>query len=206
MKYINILIPILLISCSVIEPETKKDESTLDITYLKVGEQVINENDSELTIKNGVIYYQNTSYTGWVNRYSLDSFLISKTGYYDGLKEDTLYKYYPSGKIAEKRPYHKGKKHGYHQGWFGNGVLRYNYYFVNGLTEGIQKQWHSSGKRATTKNYKDGKMFGLQQGRLKNGKIRFNYFIAENGRKYGLMGVNNCISVELELDNNSKDE
>ena len=141
-----------------------------------------------------------------LNSLTIDSLLLSVTGYHNGLKEDTLRKYFPSGKVAEKRPYHLGKKHGVHKGWYSDGTLRFHFQFNHGLAVGKQQRWHMSGMLSSTTNYKDGKMRGLQQGRLKNGKIRFNYFVTDQGKRYGLLGANYCVSVESEPLNTSKDE
>lgn len=208
MKLFYIIISILIIGCTPkgdkplgVQPLINKPFQKLD-----VGNSVINGTDSNRTVKNGVLNYQSKPYTGWVHQYTIDSVLMSATGYYNGLKEDTLYKYFPSGKIAEKRLYHLGKKHGVHKGWYGNGALRFQFQFNHGLAVGKQQRWYLSGELSSSRNYKDGKMLGLQQGRLKNGKIRFNYFITDQGKRYGLLGANYCVSVESELVNPSEDE
>lgn len=200
MKYFPIIFFLLLVTCSDPKPEMSvREDRIIELPQLAVGDEIISKDNPSISVKNGVTYFLDEKYTGWVYRYEKNSILISKTGYYQGLQQDTLYKYHPTGEIAEKRPYHQGKKHGIHEGWYPDGSISFRYEFVLGSTEGVQKKWRPSGMLAFVRNYQDGRMLGLQQGWLPNGKIRCNYHIKENGKKYGLLGVNDCVSVEEDF-------
>jgi len=197
MDYFQVVFLKSVLICFGTAPEVPYTESIeIDLSKREVGDRFIVENTSDIKVINGVTYFQEEPYTGWIHDYSSDNKLLRKTGFYQGLQQDTLYKYHPNGAIAEKRLYHMGKKHGKHVGWYPDGSVSFQYEFVHGLTEGEQKKWRSSGALAFVRNYSKGKMMGLQQGWLANGEIRSNYFIKPNGKKYGLLGVNNCVSVE----------
>ena len=64
----------------------------------------------------------------------------------------------------------------------------------NDQYEGNVKEWFENGLLCKDFNYVNGQEEGMQRMYWDNGKIRANYQVLK-GRKYGLTGVKNCVSV-----------
>lgn len=103
-------------------------------------------------------------------------------------------KWYDNGQLMERRYYENGKKVGVHLGWWPNGNKRFEYHYSMDMYDGPVKEWYEDGQLYRSFNYKDGQEFGAQQMWKPDGRISANYEVRD-GRKYGLTGVKNCISV-----------
>lgn len=102
--------------------------------------------------------------------------------------------WYEDGRLAEERFYEKGKKEGTHRAWWPDGKLRFEYHFKDDEHHGEQKDWFPDGKLAEVFHYINGHEEGQQQMWFDDGSLKANYFI-KDGRRFGLPGVKNCVSV-----------
>ncbi|MEM1408690.1 MAG: toxin-antitoxin system YwqK family antitoxin [Bacteroidota bacterium] len=157
---------------------------------LKVSEHKVSRNGS-LILVNG------KKYSGYLVDYYPNGQLKMKAGYLNGLREGKARKYYDNGALMETRYYADNKKNGRHQGWWVNGNQKFDYYFVKGEHEGMQKEWFNQGSLFKQLTYHLGKEEGAQKMWEVSGKIRANY-VVKDGRRYGLIGLKNCKSVNNE--------
>ncbi len=128
------------------------------------------QNSPSFTIKNGMLLYNKKVFSGW--QYSL----------------------YANGDTAKIISFYNGKKQGLEKAWWENNRVKFIYHFSNDVYEGNVKEWYESGQLYRDFYYHNGHEFGQQKAYKSDGRIKVNYIIKE-GRKYGLTGVKNCVTV-----------
>ena len=128
------------------------------------------QSDPSFTIKNGKLFYKNHFFSGW------------------------QYNLYASGDTAKIISFYKGKKQGLEKAWWENNRVKFIYHFSNDVYEGNVKEWYESGQLYRDFNYHNGHEYGQQKAYKSDGRLKVNYIIKE-GRKYGLTGVKNCVTV-----------
>jgi len=174
----------------------------LDDPVIEIPRIEIEKSDPLLsTNQQGLMYYKDQPFSGFVFVKHPNSILKSKNGYFDGMHEGKSLTYFDNGKLASERSYKSGKKHGVHKGWYLDGQLRFEYIFINGKSEGNHKVWYEDGSLFKDFNFKNGRAFGSQKVWRKDGKIRANYVIRENGKKYGLSGLRRCAKIDTQTQN-----
>lgn len=82
-------------------------------------------------------------------------------------------------------------------GWWSNGNQKFIYHFSDGLQKGVSKEWFESGQLLREMHYANGQEEGSQKMWNEDGSIRANY-VVKNGRRFGLIGLKNCKSVNDE--------
>jgi antitoxin component YwqK of YwqJK toxin-antitoxin module len=80
----------------------------------------------------------------------------------DGLKQDTMFDYYQSGKIRAYKLFKNDLQHGKTTVFHEDGKLKEVQFYDNDLNEGGDTIWHESGKLKMIVNYKK----GLKHGQL----------------------------------------
>ena len=163
-----------------------------------IPQQVLLENDTSFSSRNGVLYAGEKPYSGFVHSFHANDSLKSQKGYLNGLLEGSYLEYWDNGDRQTEREYHLGEKVGLHQGWYANGNKKYQYYFEKGMSSGCHKEWYPGGEPYRVFNYQNGKQRGSQQEWFKSGKLKANYVVKENGRKYGLTGVKRCTNINTK--------
>ena len=119
-------------------------------------------------------------------------------GYVDGVQEGTSRLRHANGRLSEERIFHKGRKVGIHRGWWPNGNPRFEYHFTNGEHHGAMLEWYEDGTPYKAFHHRMGYEDGSQRMWWEDGRIRANY-VVRNGRRYGLIGVKNCINPKDSL-------
>jgi antitoxin component YwqK of YwqJK toxin-antitoxin module len=155
----------------------------------------LDKNDSQLRVENGLLLWNNSSFTGTL--YSLDqnnADTLSLSSYQSGREHGEWKQFYEGGQLKEKRFFNNGLKAGEYVAWWPNGKKQLHYFFENSEYEGTCREWNNEGTLIKLANYKKGHEEGLQQLWYDNRKVRANYVI-KDGRRYGLLGTKNCINV-----------
>ena len=157
------------------------------------------ENDAAFTHNQGVLLYQNKPFSG--NQYAMyaDGDTAKIASFFVGKEQGWSKIWFERGILAEQRYYEKGKKEGEHKAWWADGKPKFLYHFKNDEHNGIQQDWHANGQLAETFNYLNGHEEGQQQMWFDDGSLKANYVI-KDGRRFGLPGVKNCVSV---MENNT---
>ena len=159
----------------------------IPVTYRAVS-------DPDLGRKQDTLYYKADKYNGYVYQLSDAGDTLLLFGYWEGLKEGVLRKWYPNKQLQEMRYYHEGKKNGVHTGWWENGNKKFEFRIVDDLNEGNFKEWNHDGRLIKDFNYVHGHEQGSEKLWWNDGTIRANY-VVDNGRKYGLIGLKICRNV-----------
>lgn len=120
-------------------------------------------------------------------------------GFTEGVQEGTSRIWHPNGRLSELRTFHKGRKMGTHRGWWPNGNRRFEYEFRNGEHHGAMLEWYEDGRPYKEFHHIEGYEEGSQRMWWEDGRIRANY-VVRNGRRYGLIGVKNCVNTKDSLD------
>ena len=152
--------------------------------------------DTSLSLKNGVWFYHQKPFTGFIQSFYPSGSLKSRQSFYNGKDEGLVVSYYEDGSKDARRFYHNGEKDSINQGWWPNGNPRFEYHFKNGVYEGDFKEWYQSGKPLKHIVYHDGKEQS-GKGWRENGKLYMS-FVVKEGRLYGLVNPNLCYSLKNE--------
>ena len=98
-----IIFVLFLFGCQVNELEL---DALVDYPLTQINEQLFE-------LKNGQAYIDGKAFTGRIFAcYPLSSDTLEVRGYYEGREHGMWKKYYPSGKLREKRYYDRGRKTG----------------------------------------------------------------------------------------------
>ena len=152
--------------------------------------------DTALSLQNGVWFYQQAPFTGFIETYFSSGSLKSRQSFYKGKDEGLFLSYYEDGSKDAQRFYHHGEKDSINQGWWPNGNRRFEYHFKDGICEGDFKEWYQSGKPLKHIVYHNGREES-GKGWRENGKIYMS-FVVKDGRLYGMVNTNLCYSLKNE--------
>nr|WP_294893977.1 toxin-antitoxin system YwqK family antitoxin [uncultured Pedobacter sp.] len=154
----------------------------------------LNADSNNFQNRNGIIFLENTPYSGLVyTLYANSTDTAEIKSYLNGKEDGEWLKYYEDGKLKEKRFFKNGLKEGPYLAWWQNGKKQLQFNFVNDEYEGVCSQWNKDGRLIQQMTYKKGYEEGPQKMFYDNGKVRSNYII-KNGRRFGLLGTKNCIN------------
>lgn len=172
----------ILILSLVIAPSEKEDRTTTV---------------DQLERQGALFYHLNKPFSGNAIELYPTGEIKSTARFSSGSREGEQYTYHENGQLASVRSYRNNKKHGEHVGWWPNGNKKFSYHFIDGLQEGESLEWYVDGELFREMNYTKGKEEGSQKMWENDGSIRANY-VVKNGRRYGLIGLKNCKSVNDE--------
>lgn len=168
---------------------------------VKVNNEVISFQKELFSMKNGVLNYKNTPFTGTMLFYDKINKTNNFTTYENGKKHGVEIKKYENNVLAEQRFYTKGNKSGIHKSWWSESQLKFEYHFNDvGEYNGEVNEWFKNGQQLKAFNYKNGKEEGAQKMWELNGKIRAN-FVTKNGDRFGLIGLKKCYTVNTTNEN-----
>jgi antitoxin component YwqK of YwqJK toxin-antitoxin module len=165
-------------------PVLKTSAINIPAIYKPLGDPGFHKNQDTL-------FYQDDKYCGYVYQLSEINDTVVLFGYWKGLEEGVLKKWYPHGQLQERRYYITGKKNGIHTGWWENGNKKFEFTIIDDFYEGNFKEWNHSGKLIRDFNYVHGQEQGSEKLWWDDGTIRANY-VVDKGRKYGLIGLKIC--------------
>lgn len=155
----------------------------------------------EVNTFNKLVEYKGKKFTGYLyEMYPKSNDTMFVNFYSEGKKDGVWRKLYPSGKLKEIRYYKRGLKEGKYIGFFRNGNKSFEYNFRNGEYDGEYKVWRADKMLLRVSNYKNGYEHGQQKIWYPDGRIKSNYII-KNGRRYGLLGIKNCVNVSDSIIN-----
>ncbi|MEK7729718.1 MAG: hypothetical protein AAB354_15030 [candidate division KSB1 bacterium] len=152
-------------------------------------------NDPRLRLRNGVLFYDEQSFSGALTEAYASGQLKAKTEYAQGRAHGLSSVWYENGQLLWQRAYRIGKKHGEHKGWWPNGAQKFVFHFAEGEHEGEASEWYANGQLSQRNQYEHGQEIGLQQAWRENGKLYTNY-VAKNGKRYGLFNARLCYTVK----------
>ncbi len=153
------------------------------------------KDDTGFKVKNGVLLFEDSLYSGIVNEFYFDEKIKSKSEYYQGKRHGYYFGWYLNGNKWFERFYASGIKTETHLGWFENKQAMFQYEFnANGLYDGVVKDWNKNGSLTKHFNFEEGKEAGSQRMWDFDGKIRANFYTV-NGERHGLIGLKNCGSI-----------
>ncbi len=163
---------------------------------IRVPDNTVLSTDTSLQLQNGVWYYRQQLFSGWIETYFTPNRLKARQGFYLGKEEGTCVTYYENGNRDAERYYHLGEKDSVHRGWWVNGQRRFTYHFKMGNYDGDFEEWYVSGKPMKRIVYKEGKeQNGV--GWRESGKIYMS-FVMRDGRLYGMINPNLCYALKNE--------
>lgn len=157
----------------------------------------IEASDVQLRLREGMMYYQGTPFTGIATAHYQNGKPARETIYRNGKEDGLMRGWYPDGSKAEERLFVEGHKEGLHKGWWPDGKLKFEYRFNNDEHDGTAKQWFADGRPFRVFHYVKGHEDGLEQLWWPDGTIRANY-VVKDGQQYGLIGRKLCRNVGNE--------
>ena len=193
---IYIAILLLIAACQFPQKENKPSAGEMKTAAPVIPDITVQSVDTSLALQNGVWYYHQQPFTGFIETHYPSGTLKSRQSFYQGKDEGLMLSYYEDGSKDARRFYHNGEKDSINQGWWPNGNPRFEYHFKNGIYEGDFKEWYQSGKPMKHIIYHDGKEQS-GKGWRENGKTYMSFVVRE-GRLYGLVNPNLCYSLKNE--------
>jgi antitoxin component YwqK of YwqJK toxin-antitoxin module len=156
---------------------------------------LLNKDEQRISIANGLLIINKQPFSGRLfSLFPSTRDTVEIASYREGREHGEWVKFYPSGKIKEKRFFDDGQKIGEYLAWWENGNRQLHYFFEADEYEGTCKEWNIDGKLVKVFNYKKGHEEGHQQWWYDNGRVKANYVI-QDGRRFGLLGTKNCVNV-----------
>ena len=164
--------------------------------------QWVLENNESVDLRKRYVEYNGEKYTGYLYKLAENQKdTILKSFYRDGLKHGVWKKFYNTGEIKEIRHFKKGKKTGKYLGYYMKGGLAFEYNFKDGEYHGKRYEWKKDGSLLRESTYENGYEKGVQKIWWPDGRVKSNYII-KNNRRYGLLGVKNCVNVSDSIFSN----
>jgi len=185
-----------LFGCS--HPDTKKAVNVFEqINVSQIPNITTSKTDTTLKLQNGVYYYVDSPFSGFiVEKYNSDT-LKSMGSYFQGRQHGISKTYFENGKLETERSYKNGIGYGRHFGYWDNGNMKFDFLYINDKREGVQKQWYESGNQYCELNFTDDQESGMQKAWRENGKLYINYEV-KNGVRYGLQKSALCYTLNDE--------
>jgi antitoxin component YwqK of YwqJK toxin-antitoxin module len=183
---IHILVIFSLFSC-------EQKTNAIEHSPVKIPEKIVVLADTNLSEQQGILYYAQKPFSGFVVEKYPDKKLASKNGYFNGKLEGKQEKWYSDSSKMEVRFYQENRKSGEHRGWWESGQMKFEYFIENDIPIKTHREWYQNGQLYSLSNYnKEGQPEGEQKMWFENGQIKANYVI-KNGRRFGFLGAKGCM-------------
>jgi len=195
-KFAFLIICVFSIGCSEPKGETAINLSEkADVSH--IPNITVSEDDINLKLQNGVYYFGNISFSGYLkSTYNSDT-VKSIAAYLNGKQHGITKTFFPNGKSETERSYMNGLSYGRHFGYWKNGKMKFDFFYLNDKREGLQKQWYESGSRYYELTFIDDQENGMQKAWRENGKPFINYEV-KDGVRYGLQKSALCYTLKNE--------
>ena len=192
-KYVFLIVCVINFGCS--QPkEGKKINSFEQVDVSQIPKDTIFQNNSKLSLQNGVYYIGSKPYSGFIKDvYETDS-LKSIGSYFQGKLHGLTKTFFTNGQLETKRNYRNGIGYGQHLGYWKNGNKKFDFMYFNDKREGLQKQWYESGSKYYELSFTDDQENGMQKAWRENGKPYINYEV-KDGVRYGLQKSALCYTL-----------
>ena len=171
----------------------KKKTREIEPTDFKIPDSLVVLADTNLSERQGILYYTQKPFSGFViENYSSEQ-LAFKNGYLNGKLEGKQEKWYSDGSKMEIRFYHANQKIGKHTGWWENKKIKFEYFIENDIPIKMHREWYPNGQLYSLSTYNiKGQPEGTQQMWFGTGQIKANYVI-KDGRRFGFLGAKGCM-------------
>ena len=190
------IVSILIVGCS--EPQEQsafKNREKVDVS--QVPSIIVLENNDGLKLMNGVYYFGNKPYSGYIQTNYHSDKIKMIASYLKGKQHGITKAFFSNGKLETERVYKDGLSCGRHVGYWKNGSIKFDFTYLDDKREGKQRQWYESGKPYFELTFADDKEFGMQKAWRENGKLFINYEV-KNGLRYGLQKAGLCYTLKNE--------
>lgn len=197
-RYFFLLAVILCFShCTANKEDSQTSPAVIGADTVSIPLDTIITTSSKLKLDNGIYYFNNNVYSGYIKGLYPDSSVQFIGACYNGMQHGRSVSYYAGGKLRDIRMYRANKSYGKQIGYWENGNQKFEFIYVNDKREGTNKQWYESGQPYAFLSFKDDREDGMQQAWRENGKPYINYEV-KDGFRYGLQKANLCYTLKDE--------
>lgn len=195
-KFAYLIFCVFIVGCT--NPKSKNADTVFEkVAISQIPNITISESDTLLKLDNGVYYYCDKPFSGYIKSIYDSDTLKSIGSYFRGKQHGTTKTFYPNGKLETERNYKDGIGYGRHFGYWENGKMKFDFTYFNDKREGIQKQWYESGSPYYELTFTDDRENGMQKAWRENGKPYINYEV-KDGVRYGLQKSALCYTLKNE--------
>lgn len=171
----------------------QKKNKHIDKPSVEIPEKIVVLGDTNLSERQGVLFFAQKPFSGFIIENYSHGKLASKNGYWSGKLEGRQEKWYPDGSKMEVRFYHDNRKIGKHTGWWENKQMKFEYFIENDIPIKTHREWYPNGQLFSLSNYnKAGQPEGEQKMWFETGQLKANYVI-RGGRRFGFLGAKGCM-------------
>jgi antitoxin component YwqK of YwqJK toxin-antitoxin module len=195
-KYVFLIVCVINFGCS--QPkEGKKINSFEQVDVSQIPKDTIFQNNSKLSLQNGVYYHEGKPYSGFIKAvYETDTLKIIGS-YFQGKQHGTTKTFFPNGILETQRNYKNGLAYGNHLGYWKNGNRKFDFMYLKDKREGLHKKWYENGSQYCELSFTDDQENGMQKAWRENGKPYINYEV-KDGLRYGLQKSALCYTLKDE--------
>jgi antitoxin component YwqK of YwqJK toxin-antitoxin module len=195
-KFTLLILYFLILGCSQTIP--KKVKNIFEkVDTSQIPNITISQKDSLLQLNNGIYYFNDKPFSGYINsKYNSDT-LKSIASYLQGKQHGVTKTFFSNGKLESERNYKDGIGYGRHFGYWKNGKMKFDFIYFNDKREGVQKQWYESGSQYCELSFINDQENGMQKAWRENGKPYINYEV-KDGIRYGLQKSALCYTLKNE--------
>lgn len=195
-KIAFLILCVFIVSCS--KPKKEKLANVFEkVDVSQVPNTTVSENDTLLKLQNGVYYFYNKPFSGFIQSVYPSDSVKSMASYLDGKQHGATKTFFSNRKLETERNYRNGIGYGRHFGFWENGKMKFDFMYFNDKREGIQKQWYVSGSPYYEVMFRNDKEDGMQKAWRENGKPYINYEV-KDGVRYGLQKSALCYTLKNE--------
>jgi antitoxin component YwqK of YwqJK toxin-antitoxin module len=188
---------LLCLGCAVNKKEETISAVFGEVDTSQIPTDTISSRDSILRLDNGIYFYNNKPFSGFIKEVYENEALKSIGSYYQGMQHGITRTFYRNGKARDSRSYKENVGYGRHVGYWENGNMKFDFTYYFDRREGIQKQWYKSGSPYAFLNFRGDREHGMQHAWRENGKPYINYE-AKDGIRYGLQKSALCYTLKDE--------
>lgn len=152
--------------------------------------------DPGFEIRDGVLYRENSRFSGWQQDHFPDGSVHSRSHYFKGLKDGDSEEYTLTGSLRARYHFSHGKKDGLQEGWFIEGPKLFEARYRSGLLQGLQTEWHLNGNVFRQQQFQEG--HEMTRKILYPSSEIFSNLVIKEGRSYGLDGGALCFEPKKE--------
>jgi antitoxin component YwqK of YwqJK toxin-antitoxin module len=120
--------------------------------------------------RDGLIYQDNTPYSGWVKAMHNPEQVAILAQAKDGKPDGPKISWHENGQKMEEGTHKHGEQDGIFRSWHENGQKRSEETYKDGKSDGPYTWWHENGQKRSEGTYKDGEIDGLHTGWHENGQ------------------------------------
>ncbi len=181
--------------CRAVAAEAPTATRVVSVDVSAIPATTLSATDPRLVLTNGVYLLDGRAYDGAIEERYPDGTVKSVGSFLGGMRHGLTETFYAGGQPRDSRSYRANLSYGRHVGYWDDGRMKFDFFYLDDKREGVQQQWYRSGAPYTSLTFRDDEEDGMQRAWRENGRPFINYE-ARDGFRYGLQKAALCYTLE----------